>query len=130
MVVRLCEKSGDRRRMDVTVKVFNDGATLCNVAFGVEFRLGVGSYEGRALFKELRITDAEGKVVYSNDFPSPDAVKGWISAGRGAWKCGGGTLAQTFGGLGHEAATLTIPLSALTEEERRLIDEYYQSPGK
>ena len=76
---------------------------------GAEFALGVGAYEGRAAFKELRITDAAGKVVYSNDFATPDAVKGWNSAGRGAWKCGGGTLEQTFGGLGHEAVTLSIP---------------------
>ena len=58
-------------------------------AHGVEFALGVGAYEGRAAFKELRITDAAGKVVYSNDFVTPDAVKGWLPAGRGVWKCGG-----------------------------------------
>ena len=78
-------------------------------AGAVDFRLGVGAYEGRAAFRELRITDATGKVVYSNDFATPDAVKEWIPAGRGTWKCGDGTLEQTFGGLGHEAATLSIP---------------------
>ena len=76
---------------------------------GAEFALGVGAYEGRAAFQELRITDAAGKVVYSNDFATPDAVKDWLPAGRGVWKCGGGTLEQTFGGLGHEAVTLSIP---------------------
>ena len=78
-------------------------------AWAVDFRLGVGTYEGKAAFRELRITDAAGKVVYSNDFATPDAVKGWIPAGRGVWKCGDGTLEQSFGGLGHEAATLSIP---------------------
>ena len=70
---------------------------LCSAASGAEFRLGVGAYEGRAAFRELRITDNDGKVVYSNDFATPDAVKGWVSEGRGTWKCGGGTLEQTFG---------------------------------
>ena len=83
-------------------------AAVCS-AHGAEFALGVGAYEGRAAFKELRITDAAGKVVYSNDFATPDAVKDWLPAGRGVWKCGGGTLEQTFGGLGHEAVTLSIP---------------------
>jgi alpha-N-arabinofuranosidase len=84
-------------------------AALCGLAHGVEFTLGVGAYEGRAAFKQLRIVDASGKEVYSNDFASPDSVKGWIPAGRGEWKCGGGTLEQTFNGLGREAATLSIP---------------------
>jgi hypothetical protein len=84
-------------------------ATLGVATHGVEFALGVGAYEGRAAFKDLRITDAAGKVVYSNDFATPDAVKDWLPAGRGVWKCGGGTLEQTFGGLGHEAVTLSIP---------------------
>ena len=84
-------------------------AALGNAAYGAEFRLGVGAYEGRAAFRELRITDNAGKIVYSNDFATPDAVKGWVSEGRGVWKCEGGTLEQTFGGLGQEAATLTIP---------------------
>ena len=84
-------------------------AAVASVAHGVEFSLGVGAYEGRAAFKELRIVDADAKEVYSNDFATPDAVKGWLSAGRGVWKCGGGTLEQTFGGLGHEAVTLSIP---------------------
>ena len=53
------------------------------VAHGAEFALGVGAYEGRAAFKELRVADAEGKVVYSNDFATPDAVKDWLPAGRG-----------------------------------------------
>ena len=84
-------------------------AAASAAAQGAEFALGVGAYEGRAAFKELRITDEAGKVVYSNDFATPDAVKGWKSAGRGVWKCVDGTLEQTFGGLGHEAVTLSIP---------------------
>ena len=80
-------------------------AAVAVVAYGVEFALGVGAYEGRAAFKDLRIVDADAKVVYSNDFATPDAVKDWLSAGRGVWKCGGGTLEQTFGGLGHEAVS-------------------------
>jgi len=95
--------------MEKIVAVAMVSAVLCNAACGAEFRLGVGAYEGRAAFRELRITDNDGKVVYSNDFATPDAVKGWVLEGRGVWKCGGGTLEQTFGGLGQEAATLTIP---------------------
>ena len=84
-------------------------AALSNIAHGAEFALGVGAYEGRAAFRDLRIVDATGEVVYSNDFATPDAVKDWLPAGRGVWTCGGGTLEQSFGGLGHEAATLSIP---------------------
>ena len=91
------------------VTVLACAAAVCGTVHGAEFALGVGAYEGRAAFKELRITDATGKVIYANDFSSPDAVKDWIPAGRGVWKCGGGTLEQTFDGLGHEAATLSIP---------------------
>ena len=48
-------------------------AALCGLAHGVEFTLGVGAYEGRAAFKQLRVVDASGKEVYSNDFASPDS---------------------------------------------------------
>ena len=95
--------------MEKIVAMTMMSAALYNAACGAEFRLGVGAYEGRAAFRELCITDHAGKVVYSNDFATPDAVKGWVSEGRGTWKCDGGTLEQTFGGLGQEAATLTIP---------------------
>jgi len=84
-------------------------AAVTAAAQGAEFALGVGAYEGRAAFKNLRVADANAKIIYSNDFVSPDAVKDWLPAGRGVWKCGGGTLEQTFGGLGHEAVTLSIP---------------------
>ena len=50
-------------------------AAMTAAAHGAEFALGVGAYEGRAAFKELRIVDADAKVVYSNDFATPDAVK-------------------------------------------------------
>ena len=58
-------------------------AAMTAAAHGAEFALGVGAYEGRAAFKELRIVAAEAKVVYSNDFATPDAAKDRRHAGRG-----------------------------------------------
>ena len=72
MVVRLREKSGDRRRMDVTVKVFNDGAAFRYTLYGsarlgerriveenTEFRPPVGSFAWKA--------DIRGKDGYNDD---------------------------------------------------------------
>ena len=42
------------------------------VAHGAEFALGVGAYEGRAAFKELRVADAEGKEKGRTGFNLPE----------------------------------------------------------
>ena len=55
---------------------------------------GVGTYKGKAAFKDLKVTDASGKVLWQGDFSNTDAIKDWIKVGGGSWKVVDGTLTQ------------------------------------
>lgn len=62
---------------------------------GDDLRFGVGSWSGQAAFKDVRVVDASGKVLYENSFATADAVKDWKSFGSGKWEIVDGVLTQT-----------------------------------
>ena len=96
----------------------------CLTALAVDFRLGVGAFQGTAAFSDLRVTDAKNEVVYQNDFKSVDGVKDWVAFGPGKWVCGNGELVQTANVTTKEAVALTIPRTfrnaTLTMKAKRL----------
>ncbi len=84
-------------------------AALCNVALAVEFQMGVGAFGGKAAFRDLRIADASGKVLYSGDFSDASSIKGWKQHGEGKWVCANGELAQTAEPTQTAAMCLVMP---------------------
>ena len=82
-------------------------ACLCAgiAAHGFEFSLGVGTYEGRAAFRELRVTDAAGKVIFTETtaaYESQDAAAYVSSA----------ALDATLKGLGAGKYEIALDVSS------------------
>ena len=55
-------------------------------------KFGLGSWNTSNEFKELRIYDEEGKLLYSDDFKT---LENWDAPGTGSWKVQNGVLQQT-----------------------------------
>ncbi|MBO7655547.1 MAG: alpha-L-arabinofuranosidase, partial [Kiritimatiellae bacterium] len=75
---------------------------------GAKLRFGVGSWSGQAAFKDVRVVDADGKVLYENALTTPDAVKDWKRFGSGKWEIVDGALTQT--GPAPKSASTAIQL--------------------
>ncbi len=57
-------------------------------------RIGVGTWNTEAEFKDVKVTDPEGKTLFESDFSK--GTKGWKLLGGGAeWKVQDGALRQT-----------------------------------
>jgi alpha-N-arabinofuranosidase len=55
-------------------------------------KIGLGAWNTETEFKELRVYDADDKLVYSDDFTNLD---GWTTPGVGRWEVADGVLRQT-----------------------------------
>ncbi|MCQ2393196.1 MAG: hypothetical protein MJ249_02825 [Kiritimatiellae bacterium] len=69
---------------------------------------GVGTWSGAAAFKDFKVTDATGRVLYANSFADAEALKGWKAQGAGQWSVKDGTLVQSFVTKKEGAMTLTL----------------------
>ena len=57
-------------------------------------RIGLGTWNTQAEFKDLKVTAPDGKVLYEADFAAK-GTEGWTFLGDGAWGVQGGVLRQT-----------------------------------
>ena len=76
---------------------------------GDSLRFGVGSWSGRAAFKDVRIVDAGGKVLYENPLSDAGAAKDWKRFGPGRWEIADGALANAGPAPERASAALQIP---------------------
>lgn len=97
-------------------KVFNETRPDVNLATTVDVtpkpdpsrpllagKFGLGAWNTQTEFKELRIYDNQGQLVYSDDFKS---LENWNAPGIGQWRAENGVLRQT--GEGHSPAMLLL----------------------
>jgi len=69
-------------------------------------QFGLGSWHTHSQFKDLKIYDEEGKLVYRDDFQTLD---GWQEPVRGDWSVADGILRQTDLGAGPSMILLKTP---------------------
>lgn len=69
-------------------------------------RFGLGAWHTQTEFKELRIHDEQGKLVYSDDFQT---LESWDTPGIGAWRAENGVLRQTDPGRSPAMLLLKTP---------------------
>ena len=97
-------------------KVFNETRPDVNLATSVDVtpkpdplrpllagKFGLGAWNTQTEFKELRIYDDKGQLVYSDDFKS---LEHWDAPGVGNWRVRDGVLSQTENG--HSPAMLLL----------------------
>ena len=102
-------------------KVFNETRPDVNLATSVEVtpkpdpsrpllagKFGLGAWNTQTEFKDLRIYDDQGQLVYSDDFKS---LEGWDAPGVGNWRVQDGVLSQTENG--HSPAMLLLKTPGL-----------------
>ncbi len=83
-------------------------------------QIGLGSWNTSVEFKELRVYDAAGARVFSDDFKT---LEHWETPGVGTWAARDGVLAQTQKGLGPAQLLLKAPefrTGRLTVKARRV----------
>jgi len=94
--------------------------------------IGVGTWNTRAEYKDIRVTASDGRVLYASDFTK--GLEGWTTAG-GDWSAADGALRQNSGGenvravLGNPAwtnYTLTLKARKLGGDEGFLV--LFQTP--
>ena len=54
--------------------------------------IGVGTWNTSAEFENIKVTSAEGKILFQSDFSN---TKGWKFLGNGTWDVKDGALRQT-----------------------------------
>jgi len=100
-------------------KVFNANRPDVNLATAVDVqpkpdpdaplmagRFGLGSWNTAVEFKDLRMFDPNGKLVYRDEFAG---LEGWDTPARGRWQVRNGTLCQTDKGAGPTMILLKSP---------------------
>ncbi len=70
-------------------------------------RFGLGAWRTSTEFKELRMYDEEGHLIYSDDFKD---MSGWETPGVGTWTVENGVLKQTDTNKGPAKLLLKTPL--------------------
>ena len=55
--------------------------------------IGVGTWNTQSEFKDIKVTDPDGKVLFASDFSN--GTQGWKLLGSGQWKVQEGALRQT-----------------------------------
>ena len=103
-------------------RVFNETRPDVNLATTVDLepkpdstrplmagKFGLGAWNTRTEFKDLRVYDEQDKLVYSDDFKS---LENWDAPGVGQWRAEDGVLRQTD--LGRSPAMLLLKTPALT----------------
>ncbi len=79
-------------RGDVTLPIEVKSETISQPApYG---RIGVGTWNTQAEFKDIKVTAPDGKVLYQSDFASSGS-NGWSFFGEGEWSVQDGALRQT-----------------------------------
>lgn len=56
-------------------------------------RIGLGTWNNAAEFKDLKVTSPEGKILYQSDFSK--GMEGWTKTGPGEWSVEKGVLRQS-----------------------------------
>jgi alpha-L-arabinofuranosidase len=69
-------------------------------------KFGLGAWHTQTEFKELRIYDDQGKLVYSDDFKT---LENWDTPGIGLWRAENGVLQQTDKGRSPAMLLLKTP---------------------
>ena len=69
-------------------------------------KLGLGAWNTQTEFKELRVFDDQGQLVYRDDFTS---LENWQTPGIGQWQLEQGVLRQTDEGPSPAMLLLTTP---------------------
>jgi hypothetical protein len=100
-------------------KTFNENPPDVNLATTVDLRpkpdpnrplmagrFGLGSWHTASEFKELRVYDAQGKLVFSDDFQD---LSHWETPGVGRWQAASGVLRQTDLGASPSMLLLKTP---------------------
>ena len=100
-------------------KTFNENRPDVNLATAVNVKpkpdpnaplmagkFGLGAWHTSTEFKELRMYDERGKLIYKDDFKS---LKNWDTPGVGQWRAGGGVLRQTDKGKSPAMLLLKTP---------------------
>ena len=94
--------------------------------------IGVGTWNTRAEYKDIRVTAPDGRVLYASDFTK--GLAGWKTAG-GEWTVADGALRQNAGGENVRAVagdpawtnyTLTVKARKLDGDEGFLV--LFQTP--
>jgi len=81
-----------RHTGDVTLPVEVRSAELSQE--NTRGRIGLGTWETQAEFKDLKVTAPDGKVLYAADFAGK-GTEGWTLLGGGEWSVQDGVLRQT-----------------------------------
>jgi alpha-L-arabinofuranosidase len=114
-------------------KVFNENRPDVNLATTVEVKpepdpdtplmagkIGLGSWHTQNEFKDLRVYDETGAVIYRDDFKT---LENWETPGTGRWSVKDGVLHQTDTGTSPAVLLLNkpaVPAGTVTVRARRV----------
>ncbi len=80
-------------RGDMTLPITVDsGEVMEKPATG---RIGIGTWNTEAEFKDLKVTAPDGKIMFASDFSSATNLAAWKLLGDGHWSIQDGALRQT-----------------------------------